>query len=155
VVQLLHGDRLGATAPLLVATTAAIFDPSGQKVLLTRRADNGRWCLPGGQLEPGESAPEGCAREALEETGLTIRLTRLVGVYSSPHQLVAYPDGHRYQLVALTFAAEVAAGQPDISDETTAWGWFGPGEFDTLDIMEHHRERLADIFARRPEAFFR
>src|SRR5258706_4787856 len=132
MVQLLHGDRIGATAPLLVATTAAIFDAGGEKVLLTRRTDNGRWCLPGGQLEPGESAAEGCAREALEETGLTIRITRLVGVYSSPHMLVAYPDGNRYQLVALTFAAEIAAGQPALSDETTAWGWFGPTDFDSL-----------------------
>ena len=154
MVQLLYGDRIGAQAPLIVSTAAAIFDATGQKVLLTRRADNGRWCLPGGQLEPGESAAEGCAREALEETGLAIRITRLVGVYSSPHMLVAYPDGHRYQIVALTFAAEVAAGQPTLSDETTAWGWFAPADFDSLDIMDHHRLRLADIFARQPEAFF-
>jgi len=139
----------------MVGTAAAIFDAAGQKVLLTRRADNGQWCLPGGQLEPGESAAEGCAREALEETGLTIRITRLVGVYSSPHMLVAYPDGNRYQLVALTFAAEVADGQTALSDETTAWGWFGPADFDSLDIMDHHRLRLADIFARQSEAFFR
>ena len=154
MVQLLHGERIGASAPLLLATTAAIFDATGQKLLLTRRADNGRWCLPGGQLEPGESAAEGCAREALEETGLAIRLIRLIGVYSSPHQVAAYPDGHRYQVVALLFAAEVAGGQPQLSDETTAWGWFGPTELDALDIMEHHRQRLPDIFAHQAAAFF-
>jgi ADP-ribose pyrophosphatase YjhB (NUDIX family) len=155
MAQLVYGNRIGATAPLLVGTAAAIFDPTGQKVLLTRRADNGQWCLPGGQLEPGESAAEGCAREALEETGLTIHITRLIGVYSSPHMLVAYPDGHRYQIIALTFAAEVVAGQPTVTNETTAWGWFAPAEFDTLDLMAHHRLRLADVFARQPAAFIR
>jgi 8-oxo-dGTP pyrophosphatase MutT (NUDIX family) len=155
MAQLIYGDRIGAQAPLIVSTAAAIFDPSGQKVLLTRRSDNGQWCLPGGQLEPGESAAEGCAREALEETGLTVRITRLIGVYSSPHMLVSYPDGNRYQIVALTFAAEVAAGQPAVSNETTAWGWYAPAEFDALDIMAHHRLRLADVFAGQPEAFIR
>ena len=155
MAELIFGDRIGLQAPLLVGTAAAIFDPSGEKVLLTRRSDNGQWCLPGGQLEPGESAAEGCAREALEETGLTIRIKRLIGVYSSPHMLVSYPDGHRYQIVALTFAAEVAAGQPGLSNETTAWGWYAPAEFDTLDLMAHHRQRLADVFARQPEAFIR
>ena len=138
----------------LVAATAAIFDAGGQKLLLTRRADNGRWCLPGGQLEPGESAAEGCARETPQETGLAIRLTRLIGVYSRPHQVAAYPDGHRYQVVALIFAAAVAGGQPRLSAETTAWGWFGPDELDSLDLMEHHRQRLPDIFARQAAAFF-
>jgi ADP-ribose pyrophosphatase YjhB (NUDIX family) len=155
MVQLVYGNRIGAQAPLMVVTAAAVLDPSGQKVLLTRRSDNGRWCLPGGRLEPGESAAEGCAREALEETGLTVRITRLVGVYSSPDMLVAYPDGNRYQVVALTFEADVAGGEPAVSDETTAWGWFSPAEFEQLDIMQHHRERLADVFARRPEAFYR
>ena len=155
MAQLVYGDRIGATAPLMVATACAILDASGQKLLLTRRADNGQWCLPGGRLEPGESAAEGCAREALEETGLTVRITRLIGVYSSPHMLVTYPDGNRWQLVALTFQAEVVAGQPALSDETTAWGWFAPAEFDSLDIMDHHRARLADVFAGQPQAFFR
>ena len=155
MAELVYGDRIAADAPLMVSTDMAIFDPSGEKVLLTRRADNGQWCLPGGRLEPGESAAEACAREALEETGLTIRLTRLVGVYSSPHMLVTYADGNRYHLIALTFAAEVAAGQPGLSNETTAWGWFAPADFDALDLVSNHRPRLVDVFARQPEAFIR
>ena len=46
-----------------------IRDP-GQKVLLTQRTDNGRWCLPGGRLDPGESVEECCVREVLEEDRL-------------------------------------------------------------------------------------
>ena len=57
-------------------------------------------------------------------------------------------------MVALIFAAAVASGQPRLSAETTAWGWFGPDELDSLDLMEHHRQRLPDIFARQAAAFF-
>lgn len=86
--QVLYGERFGKQGELRVGCSATIFDEKREKVLLTRRADNGRWCLPGGRMESGESAAEACEREVLEETGLTVRVTRLVGVYSNPDQLV-------------------------------------------------------------------
>ena len=51
------------------------------KILLTQREDFEVWCLPGGHVESGESAAQGAIREAFEETGLQVELTRLVGVY--------------------------------------------------------------------------
>lgn len=72
-----------------------IFDEAWEKILLTRRDDNGQWCLPGGQMEPGESAAECCEREVLEETGLRVHVRRLIGVFSSPDRLYTYPDGNR------------------------------------------------------------
>ncbi len=155
MARLIYGDRIGAQARLKPACSALIPDPSGQRVLLTRRADNGRWCLPGGQLEPGESAAEGCTREVLEETGLVTRITRLVGVYTSPDFIIEYADGNRWQLVALSFAVEVLGGQPGVSAETTGWGYFSRAEIDGLDLMDHHRQRLDDYFAAQPEAFVR
>lgn len=47
---------------------AVIFDSTIQSLWLTRWSDNGRWCLPGGAIDPGESTAECCAREVLEET---------------------------------------------------------------------------------------
>ena len=76
-------------------TSGSIFDPAGKKLLLTRRTDNGAWGLPGGAMDAGESASEGCAREVLEETGLVVRINRLIGVYSSPDMVVEYPSGDR------------------------------------------------------------
>lgn len=54
------------------------------RVLLIQREDFEVWALPGGEIEPGESLAAAAVREAREETGLEVRLTRLVGVYSRP-----------------------------------------------------------------------
>ena len=83
VMQILKGDRIGRGTTFMVGCAAVIFDSRAREmILLTRRSDNGKWCLPGGRMEPGESASEACAREVLEETGLTVTPTKLVGVYT-------------------------------------------------------------------------
>jgi len=71
-------------------------------------------------MDPGESADETCVREVLEETGLEVKVTRLVGIYTSPHILVEYPDGSKTQPVAFSFEAEVIGGQLGLSDEERA-----------------------------------
>ncbi len=152
MTQLLYGERIGAGARLAVGACAVVFDAAREKVLLTRRRDNGRWCLPGGFMEPGESAAECCAREVLEETGLEVRITRLVGVYSTPGRIVQYADGNRYQFVSLHFEAEALGGALRDTDETTAAGYFSRDEMASMDIMEHHLERIADTFAAQPRA---
>ena len=72
--KLIFGERIGKGLPLLVGSSAQIYDPTGELILLTKRGDNGRWCLPGGQLDSGESVTETCAREVLEETGLIVEV---------------------------------------------------------------------------------
>src|SRR5687768_9481210 len=106
MTQVIYGPRLGKEGKIRFGCSAIIFDEARTKVLLTRRADNGLWCAPGGGMEPGESAVEACEREVLEETSVTVRVKRLVGVYSNPDQLVIYPEGTKVQIVALSFEAE-------------------------------------------------
>ncbi|GCF08202.1 NUDIX domain-containing protein [Dictyobacter arantiisoli] len=148
-MKILQGERIGAQGVLSVSSSAVIYDPSGQKVLLTRRSDNGRWCLPGGQMEVGESIEECCVREIKEETGLDIVITRLVGIYSSPHMLLVYADGNRYQIVNLCFEATALNQTLSLSDETTEVGYFSRSEMANLDIMPHHLQRMLDAFAQQ------
>ena len=110
MTQVLYGPRLGKEGQLRVGCSAVIFDENRKKVLLTQRTDNGRWCVPGGALESGESAAEACEREVWEETGLKVRATRLIGVYSNPDQLVIYSDGNKAFFVVLSFEAEIIEG---------------------------------------------
>jgi ADP-ribose pyrophosphatase YjhB (NUDIX family) len=155
MAKVVEGERIGKVGKLALGCSATIFDRSRQKVLLTRRTDNGRWCLPGGRAESGESVVETCLRETLEETGLEVRIVRLLGVYSSPHRLVEYPDGNRYQIVALNFEVEPIGGALTISDETTAYGYFSWDEIRRMDVMETHIERLTDVFSGMQAPFVR
>jgi len=144
MTQIHYGPRLGKEGELRLGCSAVIFDDSRQKVLLTQRADNGRWCLPGGHMEAGESAAEACEREVLEETGLKVRATRLLGVYSNPDQLVIYKDGNKAFFVVLNFEVKILEGEPGLSDETTAFGWFSLEEMESMPIHANHKSRVED-----------
>jgi len=155
MVKLVQGERVGRQANLVVKCVVAVFDESGQRLLLTRRAENGRWCLPGGKMEPGESAAEACARELWEETGLRATVERLVGVYSTPHCVLEYADGSRCQLVALLFQGCVVGGELLLGDEVTEVAYFGVHDIATLDILETHQQRISDVLASSHSAFVR
>lgn len=149
------GERVAREAPVMVGASALILDETGERVLLTRRTDNGRWCLPGGRMDPGESLAETCVREVREETGLEVEVVRLVGLYSSPDVLVEYADGNRRQIVAAHFLVRVLGGELGLSDETTEAAYFSWNEMEALDLMEHHQPRIADSFAGQEAAFIR
>ena len=106
-------------------------------------------------MDPGESASETCVREVLEETGLDVRVTRLVGVYTSPNLIVEYAGGNRVQPVAFSFEAEVIGGELGLSEETTEFGYFTLEEMETIDLMEHHKERIQDSIENRVASVFR
>ncbi len=147
MVQIIRGQRIGKLGTLAVGCSAAVLDPTTQEILLVRRADNGRWAVPGGYMEPGESLTEACAREVWEETGVRICITRLVAVYTSPHVLLEYPGGNRVQLVVLHFAAQPAGGVLRTSDETTEAGYFSVADMKDLDVGDFDRQRIEDTFA--------
>jgi ADP-ribose pyrophosphatase YjhB (NUDIX family) len=153
--QVLYGERLGKQGTLRLGCSALIFDEKREKILLTRRTDNGRWCLPGGRMESGESAAEACEREVLEETGLTVRVKRLVGVYSNPDQLVIYPDGNKAFFVVLSFEAEALQGELTLSDETTEFGYFSVSEMESMSMHGHHKQRVEDALAMTVEALIK
>ncbi len=155
MAKMIYGDRIGRMAELRTGCSAFILDPMGERVLLTRRTDNGQWCMPGGAMEAGESLSETCIREVREETGLEVRVIRLVGIYSTPHRIVTYPDGNQWQIVSHNFEAEVIGGELILSDETTEFGYFTPEEIAHMDVMEHHREIIADALSRQAAAYIR
>ena len=79
-----------ATTPKHSVSVAGIVVREDDRVLVIRRDDNDQWEAPGGVLELGESFENGVRREVLEETGLTITVERLTGVYKNlTHGIVA------------------------------------------------------------------
>jgi 8-oxo-dGTP pyrophosphatase MutT (NUDIX family) len=142
--EVLYGPRLGREGQLRMGCSAVLFDEARQKVLLTQRTDNGRWCLPGGAMEAGESAAEACEREVWEETGLQVRVKRLLGVYSNPDQLVIYPDGNKAFFVVLNFEVELISGELGLSNETTAFGYYSVQEMESMAMHGEHKARVED-----------
>jgi len=155
MTQVLYGDRLGKEGQLRTGCSAVIFDETRTKVLLTRRTDNGLWCVPGGAMEAGESAAEACIREVWEETGLHVSVKRLVGVYSNPNQLVVYADGNKVHIVVMSFETEIIGGELGLSNETTQAGFFSVKEMETMPMHGKHKERVEDAFLNLPEALIK
>jgi ADP-ribose pyrophosphatase YjhB (NUDIX family) len=89
---------------VLPAAFAAVRNSAGE-LLLVRRIDDGNWELPGGRIEVGESASHTVAREVAEESGITIELTALAGVYSDPTHVLVDPNDTIHQQLALCFHA--------------------------------------------------
>ena len=155
MARVISGDRIGKQARLAVGCSATIFDSARQKVLLTRRVDDSRWCVPGGYMEPGESMTEACIREVWEETGLHVEIARLVSVYTHPHRILEYADGNRLQLVVLHFEAIPTSGTLTITDETTAIDYFAPSEIAALEMSPLDRIRTLDALEQRAATIIR
>jgi ADP-ribose pyrophosphatase YjhB (NUDIX family) len=104
--------ELGYITPK-VGADAAIFDDEG-RILLVRRADDGRWCLPCGWVDANESPAEAVIREVREETGLDARIVRLVDVVSRMPSAEHGP----HTTVAVVYLCEVTGGDLRISHES-------------------------------------
>jgi 8-oxo-dGTP pyrophosphatase MutT (NUDIX family) len=155
MTQILFGERISRQGNIRLGCSAVLFDAKREKILLTRRADNGQWCLPSGGVEPGESVAEACMRETWEETGLKIQVERLTSVFSSPDRLVIYSDGKQFQIITLNFEVSEIGGKISLSDETTDIGFYSIPEIETMDILPHHRQFISDTLAGQDAAFIR
>lgn len=154
MTQILYGDRISKQGKIRLGCSAAIFDEE-RRILLTKRTDNGQWCLPGGGMDSGESVVEACEREVWEETGLRVRVQRLVGVYSHTDHLAVYSDGNKAHIVALHFEAEIISGELGLSNETTDFGYFTLEDIEKLEMLGRHKERILDTIVNQKEAFIR
>lgn len=137
------GHRIGKSAKLSVSASAVIYGHGG--ILLICRTDNGRYCLPGGQVEVGESLSEAVIREVEEETGYIVSVRYIAGVSSDPDMVIVYPDGNRWQTVELDFVCRID-GQlnitPGISNESSGIVWVTQKTLDEYDVMETERPRI-------------
>jgi 8-oxo-dGTP pyrophosphatase MutT (NUDIX family) len=124
-----------------VGANVAIFNDAGQ-VLLTRRQDNGLWCLPGGHMDLGETLDQTAMREAQEETGLTIQLERLVGLYSSYFAPGTFgPNSPARAILVALFRAHATGGALTLNAEVTEFGWFDPDHL-PQDLIPQHVQRI-------------
>jgi ADP-ribose pyrophosphatase YjhB (NUDIX family) len=136
---------------LRLSVSAVVWrEPGSRELLLMRRSDNGHWGLPGGYVEPGESVTEATRREVIEETGYSVEVGRLIGVYSDPsRQVIAYTPEQRVQAVNLCFeATPISQGEPTTPEETLELGFF-PLDALPQPFVPIHDIRLKDAVSAR------
>lgn len=117
---------------------ALIYRPGG-RLLLIRRANapgRGRWSLPGGRVEPGESDATAVIREVAEETGLIVTARERVGSVERAGPGVIF-DIHDYRCA-------VIGGDPAAGSDASGLRWVDDAEFAALDGAGALSELLAD-----------
>ncbi len=136
--------------------TSAVILNDAREVLLELRSDFKLWGLPGGRMDVGESVQETVVREVLEETGLTVRVERLIGVYSDPRQygIVCYPAGYVVHAVVMSFACERVSGELKYSAESLDLRYF-PADALPDDMMKIHRLQVDDAMSGERRPFIR
>lgn len=111
---------IGTRLVLSPGVAAVIRDEAG-RVLCQLRADNGRWSLPAGAVDPGESPAQALLREVYEETGLQVVPERVVGVFGGPPRLsTTYANGDRCEYTVIIFACRVVGGRLEARDGESA-----------------------------------
>jgi ADP-ribose pyrophosphatase YjhB (NUDIX family) len=134
----------------LVGCDVFVVD-AANRVLLVKRSDNGRWALPGGCQDLGETPAECAVREVREETGYDIRITRLLGVFSSTcYEYVHYPWKEN-EFTHVCFAAAIVGGAPTPSPETPEVGFFAEAGLPPMSDGHERRVRVGFAAARDPE----
>lgn len=119
----------------LVGVGAIIVDAG--RVALVKRGKApllGEWSIPGGMLELGETMRQGAEREAVEETGLVVRATELLGVFDR----VVLDDQQRcqYHYVLIDFLCERISGDLRAAGDAADARWFTSGEVSKLLLPE-------------------
>ena len=113
---------------------AAVLVEQDGRVLLVRRANDpfrGLWTLPAGFVDAGEDPAEAAARECLEETGLLVRVKRVVDVIAGRE----HPRGADFIII---YAAEILSGELIPADDADAADWFARDQLPPLAFRATH-----------------
>ncbi len=118
----------------------------GDTLLLVRERMDGRWAMPGGFVDVGDSPSDAAVREAVEEAGVVARVERLAGVFDTRLQPDCPP--HPFHIHKLVFTGRLVdpAAEPRAGSEATEAGFFPLGALPQLSLGRtlplHVREAL-------------
>lgn len=135
-------EMVGHNKIILSAACCIITDENGC-ILLQQRGDSGKWGLPGGIMELGESMDETAVREVYEETGLQVEVDGFQGIYSK--YFAEYRNGDVAQPIVAVFIAHITGGNLKCDgEETTALDYFATDALPEI-FCDQHEDILSDF----------
>ncbi|MFD5179770.1 NUDIX hydrolase [Nocardia sp. NPDC058379] len=138
-----YHDDPNAPAANSVRPSAGAFVRRGDAILLICRSDNGNWSMPGGAHDPGESLSRTAVRETQEETGVDVKLTGIVGIFTDPRHVIHYTSNDEVrQEFTVIYRAEATGGEPTPSSESTLVEWVPIQDIPTLKMDPSQRKRV-------------
>lgn len=130
------GHDTSTAKPIIKAASACVW--RRDEVLLVQRGKafgRGFWSLPGGRIEPGETAVEAAVRELLEETGITAQLDYLAGDFEL--------EGPRARYIISCWTGRYVAGVAGARSDVLAVQWLDHRHIATLKLAPNTAEAIA------------
>jgi 8-oxo-dGTP pyrophosphatase MutT (NUDIX family) len=140
-IDYLHDPDAPAANSVVPSVVAFVQNDAGE-VLMIQRSDNGRWALPGGGHDVGESISDTVVREVREETGVEAEVIDMSGIYTDPGHVMRYDDGEVRQQFSICFRARPVGGELCTSSETPQVRWVAPAALRDLDVHPTMRLRI-------------
>lgn len=137
--------------PLVTPVAVAVVLDENARILLEQRSDNGKWSIPSGTIEPGESVRTSVTRELAEETGLIARCEDLHLFDEFSGKLHVYPHGDVISSVKLIYVIKKYSGELQPNYESTRLDWFSLHEIphtasgSTKKIAEMLSDRATEV----------
>ncbi|MBN2074949.1 MAG: NUDIX hydrolase [Dehalococcoidales bacterium] len=136
----IYKDNMAHMSPKNGAEAAVFRD---EKILLIKRHDDGLWAVPGGLSDVGETLAGSAIRELKEETGLSGRIIKLLGIFDSR----IWNSREISQVYSAIFEVSSENDMPRNTHEAMDWGFFGEGELP--DMSPGHDKRVPMLFKLR------
>jgi 8-oxo-dGTP pyrophosphatase MutT (NUDIX family) len=126
--------RIGHDLLLCPAVAAVIPDGHG-RILFQEKSGGEGWSLPAGLMEPGEAPERALLREVAEETGLIVRVRRLLGAFGGKEFRHVYPNGDVVELTILLYLCDaVGETHAPLDPETKSLQYFGKDDMPRLQV---------------------
>jgi len=140
--------KIGNMRILLPGCCVFIRNKKRQILMQLRTYPYGKWGLPGGLMELGESPEDTVRREVWEENGLRIGILSLFGVYSGADYLCIAQNGDEFQVVTLAYETDDFTGEPAVmDDESLSFEWFDINNL-PQNITRTHSKIISDYINR-------
>lgn len=139
-VEAMFTAMSGYATPKMVCRSAVIDD---DRILMVRETADGRWTLPGGWIDVGESPATSAEREVEEESGYVVEVMKLAAVYDKLRHDHPPTPHHSYLLF---FLCSLVGGEARGSVETSEVGWFAPDQLPELSTLRATKSQILRMF---------